>query len=93
MKGKHKSSHKEMHRARGGAAEKPDLVSGNPNVIREAEEKKKGGKVVGKIGGHSAKHRLDRVHHRGRKSGGRVGADKSPLSSAHSETSAAREPD
>lgn len=49
----------------------PDKVSGNPNVFAEAKARKKGGKVEGKM----AKPR--------RASGGRVGADKSPLSSAH----------
>jgi len=51
---------------------------GNPAVIKEAEERKKGGKV--KMAGAKAKHRLDKP---GRKTGGRVGADRSPLSSAH----------
>lgn len=51
---------------------------GNPAVISEAKERKKGGKV--KMAGAKAKHRLDRP---GRKRGGRVGADGSPLSSAH----------
>jgi hypothetical protein len=43
----------------------------------EAHERKHGGHVV--EGKHS-KHRMDRP---GRKKGGRVGADHSPLSSAH----------
>lgn len=55
---------------------------------------KKGGKAHkhgGKVHhaeGKMAHHRLDR---KGRKTGGRVGADKSPLSSAHSSTSAERD--
>ena len=56
---------------------------------------KKGGKALRKHGGkvHHAEgkmahHRLDR---KGRKTGGRVGADKSPLSSAHSPASAERD--
>jgi len=52
------------------------------NVAKEAEEKKHGGKVkkhVGAAEGKMAKHRRDRK----RASGGRVGSDKSPLSSAH----------
>ena len=57
---------------------------GNPYVISEAEEKKKGGKVVGKVHGAMSRHRLDRP---GRKSGGRVGADKSPLSTANKHSS------
>lgn len=77
-------------RASGGAMK----VSGNPNVFKEAAERKKGGKVkratggavegvgksVGFMTGGAVRPRLDRP---GRKSGGRVGADKSPLSSAH----------
>ena len=57
------------------------------NVVKEAEEKKRGGRAKRKHGGHAmkidghmAKRRLDRP---GRKMGGRTGADKAPLSSAH----------
>lgn len=70
------------------------------NVEKEAEERADGGKVGhkrmkhkegGKIEGEAGKRRLDRP---GRKRGGGVGSDKSPLSSAakitpaegHSET-------
>jgi hypothetical protein len=60
-------------------------AGGNPYVKEEAEEKKHGGKAVGKMHGKMSKMRLDRP---GRKRGGRVGADKSPLSSAHSSASA-----
>jgi hypothetical protein len=72
------------------------VASGNPDVIKEAEdkegsyesgekEKKKGGRVKRARGGmamhgHSPKHRMDRP---GRKRGGAVGADRSPLSTAH----------
>lgn len=53
------------------------------NVVKEADERKDGGRVkkkeVGKVEGKIAKMRLDRP---GRKSGGRVGADRSPLSEA-----------
>ncbi len=61
------------------------VAGGNPNVIAEAEEKKRGGRSMGKMHGGMSKRRIDRP---GRKSGGRVGADKSPLSSAHSNSSA-----
>lgn len=61
------------------------VAAGNPFVLKEAEEKKKGGKVMGKVHGAASRPRLDRP---GRKSGGRVGADKSPLSSAHRASSA-----
>ena len=68
-------------RASGGIA----VAGGNPNVLEEARAKKKGGAVMGKIAGPLSRHRLDKP---GRKMGGRVGADKSPLSSAHSDSSA-----
>lgn len=89
MKGKAKK------RASGGAMK----VAGNPNVFKEAEGRKRGGavngtagvaaaaptKTVGRMTGGAVRPRLDRP---GRKSGGRVGADKSPLSSAHGTTGA-----
>lgn len=46
------------------------------NVESEAEKRARGGKVEG----GKPKHRMDRPK---RKDGGRVGSDKSPLSSAH----------
>lgn len=75
-------------------------VSGNPDVFKEAEGKKKGGKCraaggsvtagvgaapaatkeVGRMSGGAVKARMDRP---GRKKGGRVGANNSPLSTAH----------
>jgi hypothetical protein len=58
----------------------PDKVSGNPKVFAEAAKRKKGGKVCGPVGGDMAKKRMDRPQ---RASGGRVGSDKNPLSSAH----------
>lgn len=73
--------HRKGHKAGGGIM----VAAGNPDVIKDAEQKKKGGKVVGKMHGAASRPRLDRP---GRKSGGRVGADKSPLSTAHSATSA-----
>jgi len=69
------------------------LVSGNPDVIEEAEEKhKKGGRVKKKAmmaEGEKSKHRMDRPR---RASGGRVGADKNPFSSAHKGAAHAIEP-
>ncbi len=73
------------------------VASGNPDVIKEAEgkedyakgderkrggraKKKNGGKVIGLMTGGGVKPRMDRP---GRKRGGAVGADRSPLSSAH----------
>ena len=89
-------------RERGGSA-KPQVVSGNRDVLEEAEEdktgdydapdehkkggkvkKKKehratGGKVLGLMTGGSVRPRLDRP---GRKAGGGIGANTSPLSTA-----------
>ena len=81
--------HKMKHKARGGKADGIEVASGNPEVIKEAEEKKRGGKVMGKMHGAMSRHRLDRP---GRKRGGRVGADMSPLSSANRDSSADKEP-
>ncbi len=86
-------------RASGGGL--PEEAGGNPNVFKEAKEKKYGGRVrratggkvaavananaepptktIGKMHGGGVKARLDRP---GRKSGGRVGSNNSPLSSA-----------
>lgn len=80
MKARHK-------RAAGGVVDKDpsptDVYAGaGSNVIKEAEERKRGGRVkkdMGKVEGKMSKMRLDRP---GRKMGGRVGADCSPLSSA-----------
>lgn len=72
MKGK-------KHRADGG---KVMEYTADSNVAKEAKERKKGGRVSkdsARVEGKMAKMRLDRP---GRKSGGRVGCDKSPLSSA-----------
>lgn len=82
-------------RAMGGKAQ---VVSGNKNVISEASEdedgkkkggavkkRKKGGKVVGLMTGGTVRPRLDRP---GRKSGGAVGANTSPLSTAHNTVAA-----
>lgn len=80
-------------KASGGRTEMK--VSGNPDVFKEAEDKHgterkhggrakhhraTGGKVVGLMTGGAVRSRQDRP---GRKRGGRVGADTSPLSSAH----------
>ena len=91
MKG-HKGHHHK--KAKGGAAMEEgweakdkapsDVYAGKgSNVVREAEERKHGGKVKrkhgGKVHGEEAKERLDRP---GRKTGGRVGSERSPLSGA-----------
>lgn len=71
-----------MSRARHAMKPKAYNAKGS-NVEKEAMEKKFGGKVakeVDKPEGKKAKHRMDK---RPRKaSGGRVGSDKSPFSSA-----------
>lgn len=75
-------------RAGGGVVDKDDAprmvyAGAGSNVVKEADERKRGGSVKAKkemkVSGAKAKMRLDRP---GRKMGGRVGADKSPLSSA-----------
>ena len=96
MKGKKK-------RSSGGAM----VVSGNPNVLKEAKARKKGGRVgggaaggtsggtdgggktIGLMTGGGVRPRLDRP---GRKSGGRVGANTSPLSTAHGTVSSESTP-
>ena len=73
------------------------VAAGNPDVLKEAEgkedyamgdekkhggkvkKKATGGKVIGLMTGGSVKPRLDRP---ARKSGGRVGSDRNPMSSA-----------
>jgi hypothetical protein len=55
------------------------------NVNDEAEERKRGGKTVGKVKGMKAKANMGRS---ARKSGGRTGSNMNPLSSAAKGTSA-----
>ena len=47
------------------------------NVVKEAEERKRGGKVDGKVAGHKGRSRIKKAR------GGGVGSDKNPFSSAH----------
>lgn len=74
MKGKSASG-------KGFSGPKPAKIAGNADVFAEVG-RKHGGKTkhVGAMSGAKAKHRLDKP---GRKFGGRAGADRSPLSSAH----------
>lgn len=81
----HRHKMHKKHKADGGIA----VAGGNPDVIKEADEKKKGGRAMGKMEGHLSRHRLDKP---GRKTGGRVGADKSPLSSANRSAAAESSP-
>ena len=57
---------------------KPMKVSGNPNVFSEAKARKKGGKVCAPDGA-MAKGKMNRPR---RASGGGVGSNKQPFSSA-----------
>lgn len=88
MKAAHKKheEHK-MKRAAGGGASW--YAGGGSNVAKEAEEKKHGGKVKrkhgGEVEGHKSKKRMDRP---GRKRGGGVGADLTPMSTASKEKQA-----
>jgi len=69
-----------MKKARGGEV---FYEGAGSNVAKEAEEKKHGGRVkkeVEKPEGKKAKMRMDKKPRRA--SGGRVGSDKSPFSSA-----------
>jgi hypothetical protein len=61
----------------------PDKVSGNQNVFKEAKARKRGGKACGSPEGEKAKMRMDRPR---RASGGGVGSNKNPFSSAHRAT-------
>jgi hypothetical protein len=75
------------HFKKGGGV-KPSVVSGNPNVLKEARARKNGGAVkdaatVLRMAGGAVAKRFDRP---GRKRGGGVGANTSPLSTAHRET-------
>lgn len=104
----HKGNHHGKHKAGGGRTNM--VVSGNPDVLKEAkgkepydegDERKHGGRAkkhkratggkvtaLGLMTGGAVRPRLDRP---GRKMGGRVGADRSPLSSAHKGGSGAPE--
>jgi len=72
---------KHMHKEKGGEVKAYDAQGSN--VEKEAEEKKRGGRVKKKAGGSiqgaPANMHLGRAH---RAKGGRTGSDKSPLTSA-----------
>jgi hypothetical protein len=56
-------------------------AGGSSNVVKEAKARKHGGRAKDVMAhGKDSKHRLDRP---ARKSGGKVGAEKSPFSAAH----------
>lgn len=75
--------------AKGGSV-KPVKAGGNPEVFAEAASRKKGGKVIGKDAGDKAKRHMGKP---GRKAGGRVGANTSPLSTAHNTSSPSKAAD
>ena len=90
---KHSMKHHRKAHKRGGKVEEghevhdesPKVVyaGAGSNVVKEAAHKKRGGALKQKhveAHGHHAHHRLDRPK---RKSGGKVGSDMSPFSSAH----------
>lgn len=108
MKGHKGSHHGKHHKASGGrtdmkVAGNPDVfkeTEGKEDYDKGDERKHGGrtkratggkvaGKVVGLMTGGAVRPRLDRP---GRKMGGRVGADRNPLSSAHSSASSAGAP-
>lgn len=79
------------HRSGSGSAQRGVHVSdmspssvyagGGSNVVKEAKARKHGGRAKDVMAhGKDAKHRLDRP---ARKSGGKVGSEKSPFSAAH----------
>jgi hypothetical protein len=91
-----RARHHAKHRAEGGEAGAPGQYGKAPehlwnahgsNTVREAEQRKRGGKVEHhkkehhEVEGHAGKKRHDRPG-RGRKRGGGVGANLTPLSTA-----------
>ena len=73
------------HKANGGPVKQVWNAGGEQNAAKEAEERKKGGRVHAHVEGDSAKMRADKPKRRA--SGGRVrgegaGADMRPLTTA-----------
>lgn len=66
------------HKKKSGG--KVEYNAQDSNVMKEAHERKDGGACEMKASGGRAKHRMDKKK---RASGGGVGADKHPFSSAH----------
>lgn len=66
-------------------ASKPERRVNAATIMNAAEERKRGGKAVGKVHGAAAKMHAGR---KPRKSGGRAGSNMNPLSSAHAGTPA-----
>ena len=96
-----------LQRAKGGGTSRLRMkASGNPDVFKEAEGKeeyakrggrmgkkhrKEGGRLVQFMAGGTVKPRMDKAP-RGRRRGGGVGADTSPLTSAYRVSSAEKMP-
>lgn len=74
-----RARHKEKVRANGGPVKADWNAGEDQNAAKEAKERKKGGSVHAEAEGDMAKKRGDR---RGRARGGRIGANRAPLSTA-----------
>jgi len=79
MKGRSKRASGGVNEMAQDAAKKNMRYTYQSNVNDEAEERKRGGKTVGKMKGEKAKANMGRP---ARKSGGRTGSNMNPLSSA-----------
>jgi hypothetical protein len=79
MKGRSKRASGGVNQMAEDAAKKNMRYTYQSNVNDEAEERKRGGKAVGKVKGMKGKMDMGR---KPRKSGGRTGSNMSPLSSA-----------
>lgn len=85
MKGRSKRASGGVNQAAEDSSKKNMRYTYQSNVNDEAEERKRGGKAVGKVKGEKAMHHAGR---KPRKSGGRAGSNMNPLSSAASGTPA-----
>ena len=79
MKGRSKRASGGVNEAAEDKAKKNMRYTFQSNVNDEAEERKRGGKTMGKMDGKKAKANMGRA---ARKSGGRAGSNMNPLSSA-----------
>ena len=79
MKGRSKRASGGVNQAAQDSAKKNMRYTYQSNVNDEAEERKRGGKAMGKMKGDKAKANMGRA---ARKSGGRTGSNMNPLSSA-----------
>ena len=79
MKGREKRASGGVNEMAQDAAKKNMRYTYQSNVNDEAEERKRGGKTIGKMKGAKAKANMGRP---ARKSGGRAGSNMNPLSSA-----------